>query len=215
MEAGATFVRPLICLVTEAGRTPGAPLIALVGAAARAGVDLVQIRERSLNDRALVALTREAITAVGGTPTRVLVNDRPDVALTAGAAGVHLRSDSIPASGVRSMAPDGFTIGRSVHTEDEAAAAEQEGACDYLTFGTVFPSASKPPGHPAAGVDALRRICRRVRLPVLAIGGVTVDRAAVVAAAGAAGIAAIALFAESEDLPAAVRSLRAAFDTRS
>lgn len=207
--------RPIICLVTSGARTPSGPLIALIGEAARAGVDLIQIRERDLGDRALVALTREAVAAVGGTTARVLVNDRPDIALAAGAAGVHLRGDSIPASGVRTMAPVGFVIGRSVHNDDEAAAAERGGGCDYLMFGTVFPSASKPPGHPAAGVGALRSACARVRLPVLAIGGVTMERGAAVAAAGAAGIAAIGLFAESENLSVAVRSLRAVFDTRS
>jgi thiamine-phosphate pyrophosphorylase len=191
------------------------PLIALIGDAARAGVDLIQIRERDLSDRALVALTREAIAAVHGTAARILVNDRPDIALAAGAAGVHLRGDSSPASGVRTMAPGGFVIGRSVHTEDEAAAAELEGGCDYLMFGTVFPSTSKPPNHRSAGLDALGRACSRVRLPVLAIGGLTVERGAAVAAAGAAGIAAIGLFVESHDLSVAVRSLRAAFDSRS
>ena len=189
------------------------PLVDLFGDAARAGVDLIQIRERDLDDGALVALVRAAVAAVHGTPARVIVNDRADVALAAGAAGVHLRSDSIPARRVREMAGEGFLVGRSVHDEDEAAAVDAEGGCDYLIFGTVFPSSSKPAGHQAAGLPALDRVCARVSAPVLAIGGVSIARAPDVARAGAAGIAAIQLFAAAADLRETVRALRHAFDT--
>lgn len=188
-------------------------MVRLIAGAASAGVDLVQIRERGLDDRALLSLTREAIAAVRGSGARVLVNDRLDVALAAGAAGVHLRGDSIPPSRARELAGEAFIIGRSVHGEAEAAAIEAEGGCDYLLFGAVFLTSSKPPGHPAAGLPALRGVCARVRIPVLAIGGISVGGAAGVAEAGAAGVAAIALFRESHDLQATVRALRQAFDT--
>jgi thiamine-phosphate pyrophosphorylase len=189
------------------------PLVALIAAAARAGVDLVQIRERGLDDHALLALTREARDAVQGTRARVVVNGRSDIALAAGADGVHLRGDSIAASRVRSLVPPDFVIGRSVHSEAEAAAVEREGGCDYLIFGTVFASMSKSDGHVPAGVEALGRVCGRVRLPVLAIGGVTPDRAAAIASAGAAGLAAIGAFIGSEDLPRTCGLLREPFDT--
>jgi thiamine-phosphate pyrophosphorylase len=202
--------RPLLCLVTDR-RATRRPLLEVIREAAHAGVDLIQIRERDLEARELLALTRAAVAAAAGTPAKVLVNDRVDVALAAGAAGVHLRADSFRAADVRTLAPAAFVVGRSVHGEDEAATIEAAGGCDYLIFGTVFPSATKSPGHPAAGLTALRSVCARVRLPVLAIGGVSVERAADVAAAGAAGIAGIGLFAGSADLGRTVAGLQSPF----
>lgn len=180
--------------------------------AAAADIDLVQIRERDLDDRALFALTQDAVAAVAATRTRIVVNDRTDIAVSAGAHGVHLRGDSPPAPRVRAITPPGFLIGRSVHSLDEAIAVDRERAVDYLIFGTIFPSPSKEAGHPIAGLDALARVCAAVRTPVLAIGGIDVSRAADVARAGARGIAGITLFAEP-GLSAVVARLRRAFDT--
>jgi thiamine-phosphate diphosphorylase len=179
-------------------------LVARAAAAARAGVDVIQVRERDLADRDLVALVRRIVGAAAGTETRVVVNDRVDVAIAAGAAGVHLRGDSPPASRVRAKAPDGFLIGRSVHSLAEVGAAVVDGGADYLLFGTVFPSEGKPDGHPVAGLDALRQACARSPLPVLAIGGMTEARGAEVRAAGAAGFAAVGLFMRLTALPQVV-----------
>jgi thiamine-phosphate pyrophosphorylase len=176
-------------------------------------VDLVQIREPWLDDRSLLALVREAIDAIAGTSARVVVNDRLDVALAAGAAGVHLRGDSMAAADVRRLAPRPFVVGRSIHSIPEAMEAERAGGCDYVVFGTVFASASKPAGHTAAGADTLARVCAAVSLPVLAIGGVTVDNAGLVAASGAAGVAAIGLFSDATDVAETVRAVRRLFDT--
>ncbi len=164
-------------------------------AAVRARVDLIQIREPDLPDRALLDLVRCAVDAARGTGSRILVNDRFDVALAAGADGVHLRSSSAPARLMRRHLPPGFLLGRSVHGAAEAARVAAGGGVDYLTLGTVFPSASKA-GRAPCGVDALAETTRMVRLPVLAIGGVTVDNLREVLDAGAAGAAAIGLFAE-------------------
>lgn len=204
---------PILCFVSGGAPADGRAIVRLIADAAAAGVDLVQIRARGLDDRALLTLTREAIAAVRGSRARVLVNDRVDVALAAGAAGVHLRGDSIPPSRARALAGAGFIVGRSVHDEDEAAAVEAQGGCDYLIFGAVFPTASKPPGHQPSGLAALRSVCAHVRLPVLAIGGISVERAAEVAVAGAAGVAAIGLFHQARDLRATVTAVRGAFDT--
>jgi thiamine-phosphate diphosphorylase len=204
---------PLLCMVTPGDGETGSSLIAAIVAAANAGVDLVQIRERHLDDRQLLLLTRAAVAALSATATRVLVNDRLDVALAAGAAGVHLRSDSFSAEAARRIAPPGFLIGRSVHSEQEALDTEAVGGCDYLVFGTVFPSTSKPAGHPTAGLDALRRVCERVRLPVLAIGGIAPHMAGSLRRAGASGLAAIGLFRSATDMPATVRDVRSAFDS--
>ena len=158
-------------------------------------MDLIQVREPNLPDRPLFDLVSRAVDVARGTGRLVLVNDRFDVALAAGAAGVHLRTSSVPAPVMRRHLPRGFLLGRSVHGAAEAARVEAEGGVDYLTMGTVFASASKP-GQAACGVEALAATTRAVRLPVLAIGGVTVDRVREVLDAGAAGVAAIGLFAE-------------------
>jgi thiamine-phosphate pyrophosphorylase len=182
-------------LLEKDDQKAGDRLVAWASVVARAGVDLIQIRERGLDDRRLVALVREVCDAVRGSEARVVVNERTDIALAAGAAGVHLPGSAPQPSRVRAIVPRGFLVGRSVHSEEEAVLAERDGGCDYLVFGTVFPSSSKPAGHPVAGVNALRAIAERVRLPVVAVGGVDAVRATEVAKAGAGGIAAIGLFA--------------------
>lgn len=166
-----------------------------IASAVGAGVDLVQVREPDLPDRELFELVSRAVDAARGTACAVLVNDRFDVALAAGAAGVHLRSSSVPAPAMRRHTPRGFLLGRSVHGAAAAARAAAEGGLDYLTLGTVYASASKP-GRAPCGVAALAAAVRAAPLPVLAIGGVTVGRARQVLDAGAAGVAAIGLFAE-------------------
>ena len=151
-------------------------LVQRVAAVAAAGVHLVQVRERDMEARDLSRLVARCVTAVRNTRTRILVNDRLDVALTSGAHGVHLRGDSMPASRAKALAPIGFLIGRSVHTVAEAVTAHAEGGLDYLLFGAVFATASKP-GQPPAGVQALAAVVGATPLPVLAVGGISTERA--------------------------------------
>jgi thiamine-phosphate diphosphorylase len=183
----------------------------LVREAASSGVDLVQIREPRLEGGAFVSVVRAAIDEAAYTSCQVLVNDRFDVAIAAHAAGVHLRGSSFSARRVRPLAPEGFLIGRSVHHPAEAIAVTVEGGCDYLIFGTVFESRNKPPGHPVAGLDVLREVCRATALPVIAVGGISVQNAAAAVAAGAKGVAGIDLFRGS--ISSTVSSLRQRFDT--
>jgi thiamine-phosphate pyrophosphorylase len=197
----------LLCLVTDRRRTDP---VAQARAAASAGIDLVQIRERDLEAAPLTALVRAVLAAVHGSGTRVVVNDRLDVAVAAGAHGVHLRADSFPVGAARQVGPPGFLVGRSVHSVDEALAASD---ADYLVAGTVFPTASKPGQPMHLGVEGLGRIAAATRTPVLAIGGVTLDTAAAITRAGAAGIAAIGLFAGPAPLDGVVRTLRSQFDS--
>ena len=171
-----------------------AALVEWAARAARQGVAAIQVRERDLPDGELVALVRRVVAAVAGTATRVLVNDRTDVAIASRAHGVHLRGDSVPASRVRAIAPQGFTIGRSVHSAKEIDAAIAAGGSDYLLFGTVFASAGKPSGHPVAGLGALADACRRSPLPVIAIGGIDAARLDDIARTGAAGFAGVGMF---------------------
>jgi thiamine-phosphate pyrophosphorylase len=203
---------PIICLVTGNRNDPSST-VNLIAAAGAAGVDIVQIRERNLDDRALLDLTRRAVAATRETACRIVVNERLDVALAGGASGVHLRGNSFAGSRVRGIVPEGFLIGRSVHGVAEARAIAREGACDYIVFGTVFSSVSKPAGHPVAGLDALAAVCDAVELPVLAIGGITRQNAGDAASAGASGIAAIGLFDSAQSMPLTVAALRRAFDT--
>lgn len=213
--------RPVLCLVTDRRRAaPEAPtlhgqqraLIALIADAADAGVDLIQIREPDLDARALSGLVAAAVAVTRGSASRVVVNDRADVALAMGADGVHLRASGPSVARVRALGPAGWLVGRSAHSPAELAAAA---AADYVVFGTVFGTDSKP-GVVPQGLAALAGAVRAVRAPVLAIGGVTADRARDCAAAGAAGVAAISLFLRSAPggagPRAAVEMLRAAFN---
>lgn len=202
---------PIICLVT-AGLAPERPVLDVIVEAARAGVDLVQIREPRLDDRALIDVTRRAVDATRDLLVRIVLNDRFDIAMAAGASGVHLRGQSPPAARVRAAAPEGFLVGRSVHDLEEAVAAEAAGGCDYLVFGTVFPSASKRPGHPVSGIEALRAVCSSVRIPVLAIGGISIGSVAAIRSAGASGIAAIGLFHGGDPIADTVTNVRRQFD---
>jgi thiamine-phosphate pyrophosphorylase len=208
--------RPAIAMVTDRQRLPAPALERIVELSERAvaaGVTLLQIRERDLSDRDLFALTTRLVAAVGRAAV-VVVNDRVDVAIAAGAAGVHLRSDSAPVDRVRRIVPPGFLIGRSVHGVDEARAAAD---ADYLFMGTVFATASKGSDAPTAGVAGLEAVCRAVTVPVVGIGGITADNAADVAQTGAAGIAAIGLFHDNAEdrghpeLKAILRRVRQAF----
>ncbi len=156
-----------------------------------AGVDVIQIRERDLDARALFLLTQAMVRIARGTATRVLVNDRLDVALAAAADGVHLPAHSLPVAAVRVLAPRGFIIGRSVHTREELRAAV---GADYVIAGAVWPTASKPDGHAWLGTAGLASLVRATRIPVLAVGGVSPDRFGETVRAGAVGIAAIGLF---------------------
>jgi len=188
------------CLVTDRRQLAGAGasfdharrlLLAQLETAVGNGVDLIQVRERDLEACDLAALVEAVVALVHGTTSRVVVNDRLDVALACGADGVHLRGDSIQAADARRVAPPGFVIGRSVHTVGEASAA---GEVDYLIAGTVYRSPSKAATTTLLGVDGLRAIVRSARAPVLAIGGVTAERFDEIATAGAAGVAGISLF---------------------
>jgi thiamine-phosphate diphosphorylase len=192
----------ILCLVTDRRRLGGTvdAVVDQARSAVAARVDLLQIREPDLAAADLAALVIRVVEVVRGSTTRVLVNDRLDIALTSGAHGVHLRSDSMDPSVARQIGLPPFLIGRSVHSAEEARAAT---GADYLIAGTVFPTASKPDVRRLLGVEGLRAIVAATSAPVLAIGGLTAENLGDVAAAGAAGAAAIGLLASRE--PAAMR----------
>ena len=179
-----------------------------------AGVDAVQIRERDADAGPLAAMAARVTERARATSTRVLVNDRADVAFAAAADGVHLRADSFAVGRARALDSD-WIVGRSIHEAGELVAAA---GADYVLFGTVFPSASKPERTPAAGVERLREVVARAGVtPVIAIGGIDPAGARRCIEAGAGGVAAIGLFLPSGHAPGAlgvrpaVAALKSAF----
>lgn len=165
--------------------------------ALEAGVDAIHIREPWFSGSELESLVREVVRLAAGTPTRVLVNDRIDVALACGANGAHLRGDSPAPSAVRAIVPQGFLLGRSVHDVGDARAVARW--VDYLIAGTVWSTASKAADHQLIGLDGLHEIVKAVDVPVLAIGGITLERLRLVSDVGAAGAAAIGLFMKESE----------------
>jgi thiamine-phosphate pyrophosphorylase len=188
-----------------------AALGAFIRRAAEAGVDWIQIREKDLDARPLAEVVRSALVETRETGARILVNDRLDVALAAGGAGVHLAEASIPLEIVaewrRAAGRKQFLIGVSCHSPDASRAAERGGA-DYVFFGPVFATPSKAAFGPPQGIERLREVCGAVKIPVLAIGGITPENAGRCLEAGAAGIAAIRLFQESPDVAVTVMRAR-------
>ncbi len=183
----------VLTMVTD-GRsgTPGDALVARVAAAARAGVDLVQVREKALSDRALLAVVSAVRAALASTPTRVLVNGRADVALAAGAHGVQLPEEGLPVAEVKRAFPS-LAVGASCHSVDAVLRAAGEGA-DFVLLGPVFATPGKE--ERALGLDVLAAAAAAVAVPVHAIGGVTPARVPALRAAGARGGAAIRPFLE-------------------
>jgi thiamine-phosphate pyrophosphorylase len=190
-------IRPALCLVTDRHRLVAAlalpasnwrrALVQQVAGAIAGGVDVIQLRECDLDGGVLAAVARDCLRAAAGTRSRVVINDRVDVALACGAHGVHLREDGLAPAAARRLGGPAFLIGRSVHSPEAACASDE---ADYLVAGPVFETVSKT-GHPGLGVEGFRAIVRSARCPVWAIGGITADREALLIAAGAAGVAAI------------------------
>jgi thiamine-phosphate pyrophosphorylase len=203
--------------VTDRRSLAGSPdpagklLLQKIELAAKAGVDWIQIREKDLSGRELAKLAEQAILRAGS-GSLVLVNDRVDVACAVGAAGVHLGENSLPPLEARKFvskegAGRNFLMGVSAHSLEGAIRAEQAGA-DYVIFGAVYSTPSKAGFGEPQGARRLQEICKRLTIPVLAIGGIALENAGECVAAGAAGIAAIRLFQDPEDPDAVVRGLR-------
>jgi thiamine-phosphate pyrophosphorylase len=224
---GKPFPSPILCYVTASKSLASAgerrdALLKRIGAAASAGVDWIQIREKDLSAKEISSLTSEALALAGRAnhrdrfTTRIFVNDRLDVSVSERAAGVHLGEQSLPVREVRKWLdaqPEravrgNLLVGVSCHSLESAVPAAQNGA-DYIFFGPVFATPSKEALGAPQGLSLLAEICRSVNIPVLAIGGITLKNAPACLAAGAAGIAAIRLFQETADLRSLVQALRA------
>lgn len=181
-------------------------LIEFVSSAIKAGVDMIQIRERDLPTRELYSIAEAVVPEARARGVRMLVNDRADVAACA-SAGVHLTTRSLPARVVREVFGPEMAVGVSTHNMGEAMAAEQGGA-DFVVFGPVFDTESKRAFGPPVGVEALRRVSGRLSIPVIALGGVKLGNFRQALEAGASGVAAISLFAGGEDMAGLVKTIK-------
>jgi len=175
-----------------------AALIDNITAQLSAGVDMIQIRERDLCARELHALSERVLNLPNPHGSRILLNDRTDVALAAGVHGVHLRSRSVPPFRVRAIAPADFLIGVSCHSVEDVRQAADEGA-SFAVLGPISAVAGK---SPAVGIQVLAEAARSVTVPVLALGGIRVEHIEACIRAGAAGVAGISLFQERHAIDA-------------
>ena len=202
---GRALLRSIVirCYITDSQSAGGVePLLHWVAQAIADGVEWIQLREKQMPTSDLVRLTKWVMALAKPVGTKVIVNSRVDVALACGAHGVHLPSDSMPVQRVRQIAQEPFLIGVSTHSLEEALRAEQEGA-GYVFFSPVFTSVSKPGYGPEkgslAGLQALQRVCKEVRIPVLALGGIDEGNGVKCMQAGAAGFAAISMFQQERE----------------
>jgi thiamine-phosphate pyrophosphorylase len=209
MSARAAAVRaPRLMLIVEAADVSARH--AVVAAALAAGVDAVQLRDRRVAGGTLLAAARDLRALTRARDALLLVNDRVDVALAAGADGVHLPAASFPTAVARALLGPDAWIGRSTHAAHEAERAAAEGA-DYVVLGPIFATPSKAAYGPALGIDALAAAARGSH-PIVAIGGVDATNAADTHAAGAHGVAVIRAILDAADPAAAARAIRAALD---
>jgi thiamine-phosphate pyrophosphorylase len=181
------------CYITDRRSIGGVDgLLAVIERNIEAGIDFIQIREKDLPARELYQLVSR-VTQIPRSRTRILVNTRVDVALAAGADGVHLPASSPPPRSWASGVPREFVFGVSCHTIDELKTAEQDGAT-FAVFGPVFSPLSKQDSRAPVGVEGLSTAASSVKIPVLALGGITAENEAACLQAGAAGVAAITWF---------------------
>jgi thiamine-phosphate pyrophosphorylase len=210
---------PISYLITSGATTPQSTpaskdfrqILELVSAAVAARVSLVQLREKNLSAQTLFQLTVQAAEITRGGTTRLLVNDRADIARAARADGVHLTTRSLSAQIIRRTFGDDLLIGVSTHTLAEASAARDDGA-DFAVFSPVFETLSKKAYGPPVGLEKLSEAVHALKpFPLIALGGITRENASKVLDAGASGIAGISLFSDAQTLQLTMNELRRQF----
>lgn len=177
-------------LITDRHQTADRNILAVVEKALEGGVRAVQLREKDLPPRELLELARAMRALTSRYGAKLIINDRTDIALAAGADGVHLGEASIPAAVARRILGPDRLIGVSCHSREGALAAETSGA-DFITFGPVYSTPSKAAYGPPAGVEQLAETVKLIRIPVFALGGIKRENTSEAMAAGAAGVALI------------------------
>ena len=202
-----------LTLVTDRTQTRGRDLVAVVGECLAAGLPAVQVREKDLGAGDLAFLCRRLLGPVRDTDAALVVNDRVDVALAVGADAVQRTSASLPVDDIRAIAGGRLRIGASVHSLEDAVEAELKGA-DWVTFGPIYETPSKRPFGPPQGLERLATVSRGLRIPVVAIGGITPERVAEVLAAGARGVAVISGILAADSAADATRRFLKALGVR-
>ena len=185
-------------------------LVARAVAATRGGATMIQLRLKDADARTMLEVARALVEASRAHGIPVIINDRADVALAAGAAGVHVGTADVPAAALRAVAPPGFIIGASVGSREEVELAR---GADYVGIGPMFETGSKSDAGPSIGVEGFAALRSLVSVPAVAIGGITADNAASAIAAGAAGVAVIRAIFSAADPATAARLLRDAIET--
>jgi thiamine-phosphate pyrophosphorylase len=198
-------------VITDSQHARGRSHRAIADAAIRGGATAVQLRMKDEPARVLLETAREVVSVCRAAGVPCIINDRADVALAAGADGIHVGQDDLPARDARALLGKDRLLGVSAATVDEAVAAWRAGA-DYLGVGAVYATGTKTDAGAPVGTDRIRTICRAVPIPVVGIGGITVDNAAEVIRAGAAGVAVITAVTMAEDRAEATRRLREQID---
>jgi len=193
-----------LCLVTDRTQTRGRDLTAVVGECLAAGLPAVQVREKDLGAGDLAFVCRRLRALTLDRRALLIVNDRVDVALAVGADAVQRTSTSLPIEDIRAIAGKRLRIGVSVHSLEEAVEAELKQA-DWVVFGPVYDTPSKRPYGPPQGLERLTKVAATVRLPVIAIGGITPERVPEVLRAGARGVAVISAIIGAESPADATR----------
>jgi thiamine-phosphate pyrophosphorylase len=208
-------VRGLYPVLDVAGPGDGADVrvvLARARAVAVPGVRVIQLRAKALPDRLFHEIAASLAAVCRGLSIALVVNDRADIAAAVGAAGVHLGTDDLPLSAARRMLPPGMFVGRSTDSPEEAREAMEAGA-DYIAWGACFPSATKPDAAPQEGPSALARVRAAIPgVPLVAIGGITADRLATVAATGCDAFAVIGALRDAADPGAQALRLVSAWD---
>jgi thiamine-phosphate pyrophosphorylase len=195
-----------LLVVTDRHQTKGRPLLPLLQRVLAVAKPAIQLRERDLSGRELLALAREVQAVTASPRSQLLINDRIDVALALEGVGVHLRSNSLPVPVARQLLGAGRLLGVSVHGVEEARQAESQGA-DYIVLGPIYETPSKQLFGPPLGIHILEKVCSLVRIPILGIGGVTAARAREMRRAGAFGAAVITAILGADDVESATREL--------
>lgn len=195
-----------LVVVTDRHQTGGRPLPTVLERVLSAGTPAVQLRERDLSAKDLMALARTIQSIVKTSGSQLLMNDRIDIALGLEGVGVHLRSNSLPVSVARRLLGTQRLLGISAHSVEEAVAAEAQGA-DYVILGPVYDTPSKQAYGPPLGLSRIEEACRLVRIPIIGIGGITAARARDVRRAGAYGVAVITAILGAADVEAATRAM--------
>jgi thiamine-phosphate pyrophosphorylase len=162
-----------------------------VAALVQGGARWIQLRDKKAGGADLLAAATAALLETRAASARLIVNDRLDVALAAGADGVHLGGDDLPVSEARRLAPDGFIIGHSTHSVAEALRAAESLPCDYVALGPIYPTSTKQDAHAVLGPEALHAVCSRIGKPLVAIGGIDAGRLPEVLEAGATAAAVV------------------------